>query len=118
MLAAYCNKIDFFLWIDPKRHMVRQRMTVEKCQLDKDGSAAVSVKLILQQPSSGLDASARRPYLEYLPIFMLSSPLSMAQAATGLGSKPCQPCLLRVCPLALYGCAALVKVVPTPPAAS
>jgi hypothetical protein len=34
VLAVDCNKIDFFQWIDPKRHMVRQRMTVEKCQLD------------------------------------------------------------------------------------
>jgi hypothetical protein len=64
VLAAYCHKIDFFLWIDPKRHTVRQRMTVEKCQLDKDGFAAVSVKPILRQPSPALDASARRRYHE------------------------------------------------------
>ena len=34
VLAGYGNEIDFFLWIDPKRHVVRQRMTVGKCQLD------------------------------------------------------------------------------------
>ena len=64
---------------------MRQRMTIEKCQLDKDGFAAVSVKPILRQPilrqpNPALDASARRPYLEHLQIFMLSSPLPWSKA--------------------------------------
>ena len=67
VLAGYCNKIDFLLWVNPKRHIVWQRMTAGKCQLDKDGFAAVSVKPILRRPSPALDASARRPYLECLP---------------------------------------------------
>jgi len=111
VLAAYCNKIDFVLWIDPKRHMVRQRMTVEKCQLDKDGFAAVSVKPILRQANRALDASARRPYLECLPIFMLSDHShgpSRNQDGQQLLPAMCASCM----PLALYGSAALVKVVP------
>jgi hypothetical protein len=48
VLAGYCNKIDCFLWVNPKRHLVWQRMTARKCQLDKDGPAAVSVKPILR----------------------------------------------------------------------
>ena len=79
VLAGYCNKIDFLLWVNPQRHIVRQRMTAGKCQLDKDGPAAVSVKSIPRQPiprqpGAALDASARRPYLEYLPIFEACRP--------------------------------------------
>jgi hypothetical protein len=62
VLATYGNKIDFFLWIDPKRHIVGQRMTVEKCQLAKHGPAAVSVKPILpQQPCPGRLGDASPP---------------------------------------------------------
>ena len=117
MLAAYGNKIDLFPWIDPERHTVRQRITVEKCQLDKDGFAAVSVKPILRQPGFALDASARRPYLECLPILCFSAhsdgPIPK-QDGQQLLPAMCASCL----PLALYGSAALVKVVPPPPAAS
>ncbi|MGA2176033.1 MAG: hypothetical protein ABSH38_13735 [Verrucomicrobiota bacterium] len=44
VLAVNRNKINFFLRVNPKRHLVRQRMTDGKCQWHKDGPAVVSVK--------------------------------------------------------------------------
>jgi hypothetical protein len=66
VLAVNRNEINFFLWVNPQRHLVRQRMTARKFQSDKDGSVAVSVKPV-PRPSPAPDASARRPYLSRRP---------------------------------------------------
>jgi hypothetical protein len=64
---------------------------------------------MIRQTKSSIERGGSRPFFR---VHEIQCPLNR------VGANAAKPWLLRVLPLALYGCAALVKVVPPPPAAS